>query len=299
MSFSQGSGKLTAANIRDDARRDAREGRFGRHLDSETAKSQIFGMYYFDLFDRNGRPLDAKKGAARVSAIARIYVPAYNAEAGKANPGPPGAAFQRCVKSVQERGGAYDPRAVCAAAGRKKYGAKTYQEMAAAGRKRAARKRGNPPEAAVEAYEDFHGRQPDEMVEVTKQVHYHKHLAGAGKLEKLEVVSRRGDKVILSQFKGALLCFNEKRTQLFIEGGDQRPNLRDFGISSPHEMEVLGEVIAVEYFTRKDHLGRDGGTAIYRHKFSKPYPELQYDVVNEQLIFSGGNYVILAEGIDR
>ena len=64
-------------------------------------------------------------------------------------------------------------------------------------------------------------------------------------------------------------------------------------------MEVLGEVRAVEYFTTKDHLGSEGGTAIYRHKFEKPYPELQYDVRNEQLIFSGGKYVILPEGIDK
>jgi hypothetical protein len=54
------------------------------------------------------------------------------------NPGPPGSAFRRCVKSVSARGGAYDPRAVCAAAGRRKYGAKRYREMAAAGRRRAS-----------------------------------------------------------------------------------------------------------------------------------------------------------------
>ena len=55
------------------------------------------------------------------------------------NPGRPGQAFKRCVKAVTERGGAYDPRAVCAAAGRKKYGAKKFQAMALAGKKRKAR----------------------------------------------------------------------------------------------------------------------------------------------------------------
>jgi hypothetical protein len=265
----------------------------------------------------------------------------------RVNPG----AFARCVASVKKRGGAADPRAVCAAAGRAKYGQSEMTRRSVAGKKAAARRgnpseayragmadlraaaarlgtvnlspsiaqreewrhawgdymkgwnaekrRKNPPEAAMEAYEDFHGREPDEMVEVTKQVHYHKHLAGAGKLEKLEVISRQGQKVILSGFKGALLAFNEKRTQLFIEGGDQAVDLKQFGIWEVHEMEVLGDLTAVEYFTRKDHLGKDGGTAVYRHKFSKPYPELQYDVMNEQLIVSGGNYVILAEGIDR
>jgi hypothetical protein len=168
---------------------------------------------------------------------------------------------------------------------------------ATAGRKR----KRNPPAEAAEAYKSFHGRDSMESVTVKKEVFYHKHLASAGKLEKLEVVSREGYKVTLSGFKGALLCFNEKRTQLFVEGGDQSVKLGEFGISASqaHEMEVLGEVIAVEYHTTKDHLGSEGGTATYRHKFSKPFPELQYDVPNEQLIFSGGKYVILDEGIDK
>lgn len=49
--------------------------------------------------------------------------------------------FDRCVKSVTERGGSYDARAVCASAGRRKYGKKKFQAMAKAGKARAARKR--------------------------------------------------------------------------------------------------------------------------------------------------------------
>jgi len=48
----------------------------------------------------------------------------------------PQSRFAKCVKSVEKRGGAYDARAVCAAAGRKKYGKKKFQAMAAAGRRR-------------------------------------------------------------------------------------------------------------------------------------------------------------------
>lgn len=50
--------------------------------------------------------------------------------------------FQKCVESVQARGGAYSARGVCAAAGRKKYGAGKFAAMAKAGKKRAAKKRG-------------------------------------------------------------------------------------------------------------------------------------------------------------
>jgi len=166
---------------------------------------------------------------------------------------------------------------------------------------RAEQKRKNPAAEAVKAYEDFHGRQPDEMVKVVKHIHYHGHLTGAGKLEKLIVRSLDGERVAISGFKGAILSFNEKKTQLFVEGGDQKVDVREFGISdTPHETEVLGEVLAVEYFTRKDHLRpEDGGTAIFHHKFDKPRPTLVYDVVNKQLIFAGGGYSIPDEGIDR
>jgi hypothetical protein len=47
-----------------------------------------------------------------------------------------GGRFAKCVESVTAKGGAVDPRAVCAAAGRKKYGAKKFAAMGRAGRKR-------------------------------------------------------------------------------------------------------------------------------------------------------------------
>jgi len=236
------------------------------------------------------------------------------------------AKFDRCVKEVKAKGSAVDPYAVCTAAGTRKtnvkrksnlvplftaagefvgnvQSAKAAQKFLKTGKmpKLNKGKRRNPALESEEAYADFHGRPSEETVVVEKQVHYHKHLAAAGKLEKLVVVSRHGERVTLSRFKGAVLCFNERRTQLFVEGGDQSVDLSEFGISpkNAHEIETLGEVTDVEYFTTKDHLGNDGGTAIYHHKFSRPYPELVYDVVNQSLTFSGGRYVVLPEGIDN
>jgi hypothetical protein len=160
--------------------------------------------------------------------------------------------------------------------------------------------RGNPANSAAEAYTDFHGRPSEEVVTVKTEVHYHKHLAACGELRKLVV--KPVDKlftVSLSGFKKALLAFNEKRTQLFIEGGDQSVDLKQFGIKTPHEVETLGEVRVIEYFTIKDHLGKDGGRAVYVHKFHKPYPVLSYHTLDQRLEFSGGSYVVLAEGIDK
>lgn len=167
-------------------------------------------------------------------------------------------------------------------------------------RGKTAKRKGNPSGAAATAFEDFHGRPSEEVITVTRKIHYHAHLAAAGELTALVVIAREtGKKVRLEDFGGALLCFNEKRDQLFVEGGDQSVDLKSFGIATPHEMQCLGEVRVVEYFTTKDHLGREGGTATYVHKFDRPYPTLQYDAVNKQLIFSGGRYTVLPEGIDH
>ena len=172
--------------------------------------------------------------------------------------------------------------------------------------------RANPAALAAERYEEFHGHAPTETVEVRKQVHFHKHLAGAGKLVTLVVKGVDHQVHKISGFKGALLAFSESGKQLFIEGGDQAINLEDFGITDPHEVETLGKVLEIEYATDKHHLGSEGGKAVYAHQFRTTnedgehvtvtiarYPDLIYRVLDEQLEFSGGSYEIKAEGIDR
>jgi hypothetical protein len=193
---------------------------------------------------------------------------------------------------------------------RKEVGLKEFDRMA---RLFSKDKHKNPAREAIEGYEAFHGRQPDEFVTVSRKVHFHKHLSGAGKLKKLVVAPVAGKRnVVLTGFGGALLAFNEKRNQLFVEGGDQAVDLAVFGIDSEHEMETLGRVTAIEYATTKDHLGSEGGTAAYVHKFRTTnqngkhvtiriarYPDLIYRTLDKQLEFSGGSYEILPEGIDR
>jgi hypothetical protein len=123
-------------------------------------------------------------------------------------------------------------------------------------------------------------------------------------------VDDRGHRI--EGFGGAILAFNEKKNQLFIEGGDQAMDLADFGIDNPHELETLGRVTYIGYECNKTHLGKEGGQALYVHKFRTTndngrhvvvkytrYPDLIYDVRNEQLLFSGGSYEIMAEGINQ
>jgi hypothetical protein len=162
--------------------------------------------------------------------------------------------------------------------------------------------RKNPEDAAAQRYEYFHGRGPESITKVTRTVHEHSVLSGIGKLTELTIAAIDGKgEVRLSGFKGALLAQNEAGTQMYIEGGDQGVDLKAFGITKPHETEVLGAAISVVYDTTKDHLGKDGGTASYRHKFGTKksrLPMIVYDVRNKQLYFAGGGYTLPDVGID-
>jgi hypothetical protein len=169
----------------------------------------------------------------------------------------------------------------------------------------------NPLPASQEAYEGFHGRPSTEEVSVSTPIEYHKYLAAIGDLRKFKILTPDGKyKVVVTFTKPyPILAMNEARTQLFIEGGDQSVDLKDFGISEPHEEEVLGTLRDVYYFTRKDHLGSEGGTAVYHHKFGSkehhvfgkkrtPYPTVLYDTRNKLMRIAGGGYSIPDEGID-
>jgi hypothetical protein len=57
----------------------------------------------------------------------------------RASENPKKTRFEKCVESVEAEGGAYDPAAVCASAGRKKYGKAKFQKMAEAGKRKAER----------------------------------------------------------------------------------------------------------------------------------------------------------------
>jgi hypothetical protein len=233
---------------------------------------------------------------------------------GRSNP----SKFDRCVKEVQQKGGAYNAYAVCSAAGAKNpgitivpLGLYDVQQIDALGRgiyhglkKRNGKK--NPLEQATSMYESFHGRPSKEVVEVDETVHYHEALAELGELKQLRVKARDGSVVYLSGFGGSLLCADEQGTQLFIRGGDQSVDLGEFGISDPHEKEDLGEVKQIRYFTTKDHLGSEGGTATFYHDFGEEdlergerprRPRLVYSVRDKLLSLVGGGYTIKPEGI--
>lgn len=206
--------------------------------------------------------------------------------------------FERCVRAVTRKGGAYDPKAVCASKDRRQ----------------------NPRHASDRAFEGFHGRPPSETVEVITEVHDHGHVWALGRLTK--VVIRYEEKgrefdVLLKGFGTCYLTANEKRTQLFVDDGDQAIDLKAFHIPKPyHELETVGRMVMVAYFTKKDHLGDEGGTAEFVHCIENTNyytdlgfpalkkdqegvgPDVIYDTRNELVSFSGGSYEIPDEGIE-
>ena len=102
--------------------------------------------------------------------------------------------------------------------------------------------------------------------------------------------------------KPAIVTANEKRNQMFIDGGDQSVDLKLFGIDpkEAHEKEVLGYLTRAWYFTNKTHLGRDGGVAIYKHKLGEEggeLPTVTYSVIDKRLSIAGGSYTIPDEGV--
>lgn len=176
------------------------------------------------------------------------------------------------------------------------------------------RSKKNPgTDAATEAYREFHGRDPEERIVFTSTHRFPAHTAAIGDLVELTIKTpkERGLKdryVNLSNFGEAWLTRHPRMKQLYVEGGDQSVDLGAFGLDSkdPHETEYLGELVRCVYYTRKDHLGKDGGEANYHHRFGKNELTLDktelikvgYHVPDEQLLFVGGGYEIPAEGID-
>lgn len=171
----------------------------------------------------------------------------------------------------------------------------------------------NPEALAENAYREFHGKDPEVVIEVETPFRYHSVLAGMARLKYFDVARQSDGKNVHIKFgKDVYLTENEARNQLFVTGGDQSVDVRLFGVSVPHEYQVLGKVTGIGYYTEKKHLiEKDGGKGTYGHPFgytrkgnrevrvskSDP-PTLIYDVRNKLMTLAGGSYTIKAEGID-
>lgn len=186
------------------------------------------------------------------------------------------------------------------------------EAMRDAGRFPRLRNPRNPADTAQAAFEGFHGEKSKKTIVVQERRHFHTHVWALGPLVLLKVKlpsDRRqaGLKNIVEiefDYEGKNPVFvtaNEKRNQMFFDGGDQSVNVKTFGVPpEPHEKVVLGEVSDAWYFTTKKHLGKDGGTAIYKHKLGEEggeLPTLLYHTIDKRLELAGGSYTIPNEGV--
>ena len=208
-----------------------------------------------------------------------------------------GERFKQCVADVEARGGARDPKAVCAAAGRRKYGAKKMARLAAAGRRRR-----NPAEEqeAAKLTEQFHGRPARKVREIAEEETQRYVLAELGRLQELVVILPTGRAVKLEFTRRPRLAASPEGGSLYFEGGDQKLDLAALGIKNDTGKDHLeiGQVLKITYRTSKafhsfeptDYVhtfGEDGGTL----------PTLAYDVLNRRLYLIGGTYQVRPEGI--
>lgn len=242
------------------------------------------------------------------------------------------SAFDRCVESVTAKRSADDPRAVCAVAGRRKYGqaemtrrsiegrrnpgyeillygervgyfptkarAERYvRQLESAGNRGApyqiVKVRSNPVEDAAALSEAFHGRPADSITEYTDTLHEHTVLTDLGRL--LRINLDHGVKLKFPR-TNTRLASNETGTQLYTVGGDQSVDLDGFDVDETKESVVLGQVRKIVYSTAKYHLGEeDEEEGPYVHELGEEtghLPLLVYDTVNQQLSFVGGSYHI-------
>jgi hypothetical protein len=190
---------------------------------------------------------------------------------------------------------------------------KRRKALARAARISAKRNPRNPLDTSEEAYAGFHGEKPKGAVVVQERSHFHTHVWSIGKLVYLRIQlppDRREvglSNIVELEFdyetaKPAFLTANEKRTQMFIDGGDQSVDLKTFGIDTrtAHEKELLGYLKNFGYFTDKKHLGSEGGRAIYKHKVGEEggeLPAVVYRVLDKKLEIVGGSYTIPNEGV--
>ena len=122
-------GKYAAAYLKAYKHAYAVDDEFQKALEKEYGRSAGDGRYKVRHQSAVVSALAGKK--VKADAAMKKALDEMRAHGESVNP----TAFDKCVASVKKSGSAYSPRGVCAAAGRRKYGAKAFAAMAARGRR--------------------------------------------------------------------------------------------------------------------------------------------------------------------
>jgi hypothetical protein len=212
-----------------------------------------------------------------------------------------GERFAALERKLAARPDIQSPRALAAAIGRRKYGKRKFQQLAARGRRRRANPDGELDQAAG-LYKKFHGRGPKEVIELQLNEQRRGTYTALGELQELRF-KLSGRETIRLGFEGnhVKVASSPDGKQLYFIGGDQVMDeklLKSFGEDPSKDIIPLGECPYIAYVTRKafdgfkeaiyyHHLGEDGGWP----------PEGFYDRLNKTIVLAGGSYYVAAPGI--
>jgi len=161
--------------------------------------------------------------------------------------------------------------------------------------------------------EDFHGRPPQDFIDVVEAESYDEHGAVLGYLVELCLLTEDGEAEIPISFpydpkepdQNVLVVSNPGGTNIEFVGGDQDIDWRAVDGASLQDkyLVAVGPVLTISYWADKHHLSGPKSQAQgieYEHEFgehSGELPFLVFDRKNTKLLLVGGAYTIEPEGI--
>ena len=121
----------------------------------------------------------------------------------------------------------------------------------------------NPEAAADKLYERFHGREPEESVDIHEDLHEHEYLGTLGDLTEIYVDTLTGLRLHLT-WEGRddlpFLAATEDGKQLYIKGGKQALDLKSIKMDGP---EWVKDRMVIGQFSAPDPCSKCGGTFKY------------------------------------
>jgi len=156
-------------------------------------------------------------------------------------------------------------------------------------------------EAAAELFEEFHGREPREILEMQESAEQRREYTALGELIELTIVAPNGEHVLVG-FKndGVRVASSPDGSQLYLLGGEQdiSGSLELFGADESKDVIDLGEAKQIVYEAAKWQTNFDPQE--WKHDFGEESgvrPRAFYDQLKKRIFFAGGTYQVQRPGI--
>lgn len=153
---------------------------------------------------------------------------------------------------------------------------------------------------SVQAYRDFHGADPTEVIAVQESARERNELAMIGDLQEISGRMADGSHFCVKS-DDIKLAQNPEGTQLYLVGGSQENVMRMLvrtSADTSKDLIEIGEATRVIYQTRKEMHNFE--RINYDHKFAEDggiFPILFFDKLKRRMFLVGGTYQVRPEGI--